>query len=185
MDEQSVTGLEGFPKGVAKSIGVIEEHLVSAKDAAESLGISSMYFRRLIYDGHISTEKLVKATILGRMFFLRSSVAEMNDVRLAEQQVKAEQSAAKLADRQSVGASDGLPKTDTLIELRMRAKQQGVPYSNKNKADLIAALRAADGNILLEEGAQSAQSGGAGTEDISDLIPPPAQPLTLDDVIGE
>ena len=166
-----------------KAVATITEQCLPIQEAAVAMGISQMYFRRLIHDGSSIMAGLEKLNLFGRILFTKDSISTATDLRIESQ-------AAKQAAKEEAAAEKSTKTTrrqqhgPTLNELRLIARNLGVPYSNKNKGDLVAAIEesepGASGIDLADRDPEKVINEG-----VEPVVEPEVEELSLDSILAE
>ncbi len=147
---------------LVRSIKNVEDNLISINDAADAIGVSQMYLRRMITDKTPAVAGLEEVKLFGRVLYTKDSVEEARIARLSTIEAKEQ---AKIEKASRVTEKKGrIQEGPTLNELRLTARQMSVPYSNKNKPELIAAIALKEAENAAASGAgESVEAGVDGT----------------------
>jgi len=157
------------------AIQYCQDNLITIDLAAKQIGVSQMYLRRMISDGNEIVKGLEQVTLWGRVLFTSESVkataTKRGEIQSAKATAAAEKAALKSEKKEKVDTGP------TLNELRLNARRIGVAYSNKNKADLIAAIALKEAETLAEQGEGQPEPVVAGQQ-------VPKRAANLDDILN-
>lgn len=177
-------------KKLENAIETINEQCIPIQAAADLMNISQMYFRRLIQDGSPVMQGLEKVDVFGRILYTKDSVQAATEMR--SQVVEAKQAAKEAKEaRQGEGSQGITNKGPTLMDLRLTARSLGVPYSNKNKAELITdieAVKPGESGADLDNLSDALPANSASDAIDPTVLPPEPQgpeDLSLDSILAE
>ncbi len=130
-----------------EAVELVESSYMTLDEAAKYVGISQVYFRRIV-EGKETDDVKLKTLIFGKQVILRTTVQELNAEVTDNRKERDLKAQAKLEEQVNKKSE---PKGPTLLDLKLEARELQVPVGRKNKADLIAALEAKRTEILAEQ----------------------------------
>ncbi len=169
---------------LSKAITLVEKSFMTLDDAAKSVGISQVYFRRIV-EGLETKDAPLKRYIFNKQVILATDVTVIREKIETARASRAEKAQAKLEEQV---AKKSEPKGPTLLDLKLEARELQVPVGRKNKAELIAALEAKRTEMLDAELAEmtkhaEAQDAEIDAQDADQQSEDPA--LALETVLAE
>lgn len=169
-----------LPQDVIKAVEVFDKNFLTIHDAAKFVDYSTSHLRKLLQTDDDLVKNVIAFRHHRRDFFYKPSLRSV----IKEKEKKEAEKLKRLEEKQKRQEEwDRQNEGPGLLELKLMCKQRGIPFSNRNKYELIQALTAyrmkedeklnPDFELISPEEAQS----------VEELLPDFEPPDRLEDVL--